>query len=72
MTLIFKLIPCIQLVNVTQKWSKQDFYLPKMSQINVYVPKKKNCKRKTDNATGLDVDMIKLRYDLPKRTSVTC
>ena len=44
-----------------------------MSQINVYVPKKKkNYKRKTDNATGLDVDMIKLRYDLPKRTSVTC
>lgn len=34
--------------------------------------KKKNYKRKTDNATGLDVDMIKLRYDLPKRTSVTC
>lgn len=38
----------------------------------MFMYQKKIYKRQTDNAKGLDVDMIKLRYDLPKRTSVTC
>ena len=38
----------------------------------MFMYQKKIYKRQTDNAKGLDVDMIKLRYDLPKRNSVTC